>query len=474
MSTFKKELNPKLYNGEELKPEVLKKLKEIAAAFIEFLEIPKEAVTDIVITGSSASYNYTRHSDIDLHVIVNPEKVHKDCPIVGPYLLSKKSEFNQKHDILIYGIPVEVYTELEGQGTIHNGLYSLNKGWIDFPKKIAPLKNSEAVKAKYEEYVAAAEEIKEGDLADKLLDKIKRMRKAGLEAGGEFSVENLVFKKLRDNGIIGKLMKIKKEKVDKELSLEESYEYIIRALEEMLCTSTAVMAPYPVDVVGRPAPFGKSKTSKSKKSGEKRAPHTEIYEECEKQSCGKQGPAMYKFSYKKNGKIRKDNTMDIFESLENLNVSEECFDEIMGLVEEYINELKNSTIEKTLDAHRERVMNAKAKGKENSQDTEKYFKSTDRAEARARNKGQTFSLTDKGKHVHSKLVGDRDGAVYYARVKEALEEISEMKKAREEYKRKGYFDSETDKKHIDKVYNAGFTLKDNGRGGKHVIEWERR
>lgn len=60
------------------------------------------------------------------------------------------------------------------------------------------------------------------------------------------------------------------------------------------------------------------------------------------------------------------------------------------------------------------------------------------------------------------------------KVNETLEEISEMKKAREEYKRKGYFDSETDKKHIDKVYNAGFTLKDNGRGGKHVIEWERR
>jgi len=31
--------------------------------------------------------------------------------------------------------------------------------------------------------------------------------------------------------------------------------------------------------------------------------------------------------------------MDIFESLENLNVSEKCFDEIMGIVEEYINEI---------------------------------------------------------------------------------------------------------------------------------------
>ena len=30
--------------------------------------------------------------------------------------------------------------------------------------------------------------------------------------------------------------------------------------------------------------------------------------------------------------------MDIFESLENLNVSEECFNDIVGLVEEYLNE----------------------------------------------------------------------------------------------------------------------------------------
>lgn len=345
MSNFKKELNPKLYKGEELKPEVLKKLKEIAAAFIEFLEIPKEAVVDEVITGSCASYNYTRHSDIDLHIIVDPDKVHEDCPIVGPYLLSKKSEFNQKHDIYIYGIPVEVYTELEGQGTIHNGLYSLNNGWIDFPQKIKPLKNSEAVKAKYEEYVEAANEIKEGDLAEKLLDKIKRMRKSGLEEGGEFSVENLVFKKLRDNGVIGKLMKIKKEKVDKELSLEEMYESLISSIEEMICTSTAVMAPYPVSVVGRPVTFTKIKSAK-KSGGEKRAPHTEIHEECEKQNNHREHSAMYKFSYKKNGKIRKRDDMDIFESLENLEISEECFNEIMDIVEEIINERSVNDIKK--------------------------------------------------------------------------------------------------------------------------------
>ena len=36
--------------------------------------------------------------------------------------------------------------------------------------------------------------------------------------------------------------------------------------------------------------------------------------------------------------------MDIFESLENLNVSEECFQSILSIIEEYINETSKDTI----------------------------------------------------------------------------------------------------------------------------------
>lgn len=232
MESFHKELNPKIWaSGNELKPEVSSKLKEIAEAFISFLEIPKEAVKDIVITGSSASYNYTPYSDIDLHLIIDFEKVHKDCPIVQGYLLSKKSEFNKNHDISIYGIPIEVYAEAIDNENVHNGLYSLKQNkWVDEPKKIAPPRNSRAVNAKFKEFKEAAENVGDGEIAKQLIDKIKDMRKAGLSTAGEFSVENLVFKKLRNEGIIGKLMDIKKEKVDKDLSLEEA----LLLVEEMI------------------------------------------------------------------------------------------------------------------------------------------------------------------------------------------------------------------------------------------------
>ena len=269
MAEFHKELNPVIWDKDKMKSEVEKKLKEIANSFIKFLDIPESAVKDIVVTGSTASYNYTEHSDIDLHIIVDTDKVHKNCPIVGEYLLSKKSEFNQKHDIYIYGIPVEVYAEVEGQGTVHNGLYSLRTGWIDFPQKIKPTTNDMAVKAKYDEYFEAAKEIKDGDLADKLLDKIKKMRKAGLEEGGEFSTENLVFKKLRENGVIAKLMKVKKDEIDKKLSLEEAIEILEGLLEDMggmNTGTTGMMGVQPINLAGKemPTKIKKERSNKQK------------------------------------------------------------------------------------------------------------------------------------------------------------------------------------------------------------------
>ena len=218
---FHEELNPKLFNGLELKPEVKEKLNEIAEAFKEYLDIPEDAILDERITGSSASYNYTEYSDLDLHLIIDYEKVHEDCPLVEGYLWSYKSQFNANHDISIYGIPVEVYAEDSKQEAISNGVYSLMEDrWLKEPKKIPPTDNDEDVQAKYQELKDAIDRCDDSEVANELLDKIYTMRKSGLAEVGEFSTENMAFKLLRNDGSIDKLKKLKKEKVDKQLSLE--------------------------------------------------------------------------------------------------------------------------------------------------------------------------------------------------------------------------------------------------------------
>lgn len=228
-------LNPKLWErwqekrlggkvSYHLKDEVRDRLNEIAHAFIDQLEIPKDAIKDVLLLGSSAGYNYTSFSDIDLHIVVDYDKVHKDCPVVQGYLFAQKSLFNKEHDITIYGIPVEVYAESTKDKTQSNGVYSIQNGkWISEPKKIKPdEENDTAIRAKYDELQKAILDTNAQDEAQSILDKVYKMRKAGLENGGEFSVENIVFKKLRDNNLLQKLKDQIKLSFDKELSLKES------------------------------------------------------------------------------------------------------------------------------------------------------------------------------------------------------------------------------------------------------------
>jgi hypothetical protein len=46
------------------------------------------------------------------------------------------------------------------------------------------------------------------------------MRQSGLDAGGEFSTENLAFKIIRNKGYLTRLYKNKNSKFDQELSLD--------------------------------------------------------------------------------------------------------------------------------------------------------------------------------------------------------------------------------------------------------------
>ena len=232
-----KTLNPKLWDKDILKEEVLAKLRTIAQAFIGFLEIPNDAVKDIRLLGSSANYNYTKHSDIDLHIVVDYEKVHKTCPVVAGYLYAQKSLFNKEHDITIYGIPVELYAESHKDKTASNGIYSIKENkWISKPSKPKLDVDDLAIKSKYEELERAINDTNSQEEAQQILDKIYQLRKAGLDEVGEFSVENIVFKKLRDNELIQKLKGQIKTSFDKKLSLKESIEdesYIISLAQEI-------------------------------------------------------------------------------------------------------------------------------------------------------------------------------------------------------------------------------------------------
>ena len=85
-------------------------LNKISKAWATFANIPESAIRDIIFTGGNANYNYTKHSDIDLHLLVDKEKI--DCQeLLDDYLQSKKQLWALTHDITVKGQPVELYAQ---------------------------------------------------------------------------------------------------------------------------------------------------------------------------------------------------------------------------------------------------------------------------------------------------------------------------------------------------------------------------
>lgn len=223
--TFHDELNPALFTGSSLKPEVRSQLLTIAEDFLEHLGITDLDVEDITISGSNAGYSYTAHSDIDLHVIVDMSKLRDDI-VYRELFDAKKNLYNTTHDIEINGYEVELYVQDSNDPVISLGEYSVSKNkWIHLPRKRRAHFDQVATAAKFNKLMSVAEianKSKNLDLVKKVIDTIKRYRQAGLDAHGEFGPENLAFKAIRSRGLINHLRKLVQVLHSEKLSLPES------------------------------------------------------------------------------------------------------------------------------------------------------------------------------------------------------------------------------------------------------------
>jgi len=215
------ELNPKIWDDQsKLKSQVRIKLLKIAKKFIQFLDMPQVTITDIQFTGSMANYNYSSYSDIDLHILIQyPE----DCDnSLKELAQSKKMLWNKEHDIQIYNHQVELYPQDVNEPHTASGLYSVLKNeWIKVPVHREFQIDVDQILTKVRSWNAIIDEADTVEAVNDIKNRIKKMRKSGLEEGGEYSIENLTFKVLRNWGSIEKLNAIKLDKTDKELSLQE-------------------------------------------------------------------------------------------------------------------------------------------------------------------------------------------------------------------------------------------------------------
>ena len=244
LSSFeiKDQLNPDLWEDGKLNIVVRRKLLMIAKDFMDKFDFVDFGIDDVVMTGSLANYNWDeKYSDIDLHILVDYEDVNDNVELVENFFDATRKQWNEKHKgIKIYGYPVEVYVQDSNEPHKSTGVYSLiSDDWIIEPSR-EKLEQSDADDDQIQEiaadYMTAIDDIEERYLlvndgitddddteyisnilndATHLFDDIKETRKEGLShSDTEISTGNLIFKTLRRNGYLEKLIDIRTKLYD--------------------------------------------------------------------------------------------------------------------------------------------------------------------------------------------------------------------------------------------------------------------
>lgn len=236
-------LNPILWNEDKtLKPEIKSKIEEIVKTFVDGLAEDKIKfdIKDTILIGSNCNYNYTKDSDLDVHIIADSKGLDCSKDVYNLLYSAYRSLFNKDYEITLKNIPIELYVEMDGTSTQSNGVYSLKNGWIkepvqqdipdinqeEFDKKMQPWKD------KYfnlmEPLVGANKIGKKpsttSDDINKLIEDIYDLRQKDMISKGEYGVGNLIFKEFRNLGYLDVLKKAKKDLLSKELSLESLQE----------------------------------------------------------------------------------------------------------------------------------------------------------------------------------------------------------------------------------------------------------
>ena len=217
MTSFEKqnELNQDIWDSEDkLNSRVRLKLLDIADDFIDTLGIKWIKPIDIILTGSLCNYNWSRYSDVDLHVVIDFNEISSKTEFVQEYFNAKKNEWNESHnDLKIFGFNVELYVENIVNDSVRGGIYSLEKDeWIKKPssKNILKISSSKEEKIKYfaSYFLTKIEDIEDefngplddvilrklSNKCDKLIKTLQTIRKNGLKEKGEMSVGNIIYK----------------------------------------------------------------------------------------------------------------------------------------------------------------------------------------------------------------------------------------------------------------------------------------
>jgi predicted nucleotidyltransferase len=222
-------LEPEVWEIDKLNPEVRQTLIKIVSDFLIDLEFDIEP-EDITLTGSLANYNWSKYSDIDLHIVLDFSTVDENIELVKELFRNLQTNWNNRHDIYMKDYEVEIYFQDSNEPHLSTGIYSIqNDEWITKPEPESvsiDYANVEKKARDISDRISHIEKMMTDEEGDEVLDaidrlkaKIRSMRQSGLETTGQYSVENLTFKVLRRSEELSKLSDLKVKAYDERMTI---------------------------------------------------------------------------------------------------------------------------------------------------------------------------------------------------------------------------------------------------------------
>jgi len=247
---YKKTLNPKFWSNDQFDKDISDKILKIVLDFIKEVKLGIP-IKDVTLTGSLANFNYNKYSDLDIHILLDFKKINENKDLVRDALDGKRFIWNLRHNILLRGHEIELYFQDINDPHYATAVYSiLRNKWLKEPVYNPPVNvdvDGIREKAFYIndtinrmlkklEESTDKDEIQLINKKSKLMrDKIIRIRKEALAERGEFAFENLLFKKLRNDGAIEKIINIINASYDKLFTESKFLTSIMKFLKEEFC-----------------------------------------------------------------------------------------------------------------------------------------------------------------------------------------------------------------------------------------------
>ena len=221
-TTSLREQDPTIFSGDKIHADVRDILLKIVKDITEDIRVNEKIsihFDTVVVTGSLTGSDYDEQSDIDLHFLISKAEQGYDVALLTGFLKYYSRSFNQQEFDLV-SHKVEIYFQDSSEPHESPGVYDLMQDrWMQVPTIGDGEKPSEIIIDKYVQKIGKkiSELEKEFGITSKealeifyekvlkYKDHLRAMRGEGLSVEGINSIQNLVFKRLRRNGMLQRL-----------------------------------------------------------------------------------------------------------------------------------------------------------------------------------------------------------------------------------------------------------------------------